>query len=189
MNLTKITMFLTLSLASLCSHADIVEEFKLETPLFCDNANKTISYVIISSVLDSLSTVTDIAYFTDGYPNTVRSDLVAPSKSSVQGNRFDVELRMLYGPQKYSFRPQLSGPYTNCTVTVSPDWKSKLEHIDNTSIFETDEFEAKCTFPAANRMTCRSSSSLEKKLYLNNPSDGKKLHYTRKFTYRTESRP
>lgn len=176
---------LVLSIVPAFAKEEMVVDVEFRTPVFCENDRNTISYIIISLNVDSFSKVTDLAYFTNGYANIVDPDFYSSSNSSVQGNKFKVELRKLVGSKASDFMPQKSGQLTTCTVTIDRDWKNKLKRHQDIKIFETENFDVECSFPLDSREICKTSKPLAKNLYLNNPSDGKKLRYDSKFTYKT----
>ena len=177
--------FLALALLPALANGEMVVDVEFRAPLFCENDRKTISYVIVSLNVDSFSKVTDLAYFTDGYPNIVSPDFYSASRSSTKGGEFRVELKKLLGSKASEFHPQKSGALASCVIRVDRDWKSKLKRTQDVEIFETDKFDAICSFPMDARETCRTSKSLAKKLYLSNPLDGRELRYDTIFRYKT----
>jgi hypothetical protein len=178
-------IILSLFLVPVYATGEVVVDTAFQTPVFCENDRKTISYIIVSFNEDSFSKVTDLAYFTDGYPNIVGPDFYSASSSSVINNKFNVKLKKLVGSKASDFSPQKSGPLAKCTVTVSSDWRKKIKRIQDIEIFQTDDFDVKCSFPLDEREICKTSKPLAKNLYLYNPSNGKKLWYKSKFTYKT----
>lgn len=178
--------YLSLKILLFCttSAADEVVDIEFSSPLFCENDRKSIAYVIVSFNIDSFSKATDIAYFTDGYPNVVGPDFYSAYRSKVENNVFTVELKKLVGTRASDFQPQKSGPLAKCSVTVIQDWKTKINRTQDVKVFETEDFDAQCKFPLDARKFCQTSVDLESQLFLSNPTDGKKLRYDRTFRYR-----
>lgn len=179
-----ILTLMALSFFSVLAKAEEIVDVQFMAPLFCENHRKTISYIIASLNVDSFSKVTDLAYFTDGYPNVVGPDFYSASKSSVKGNVFKVELKKLVGTKASEFYPQKSGPLATCIVTVKNEWKDEMKRTQDIDVFETNEFDVMCSFPLDERAVCKTSKSLAKRLYLNNPYDGNELDYDSKLTYK-----
>ena len=182
-------VFYVLAVLPAISKEDVIVDVEFRAPVFCKNHRNSISYLLVSLNVDSFSRVTDLAYFTDGYLNSVAPDFYSASRVTTLDNEFRVELKKLVGPNAFDFGPQKNGVAALCTVKLSKGWRRELKLIQGVEIFETGDFEVECSFPLDPREMCSTSRKLAKNLFLNNPADGKKLRYESKFVYKTWKQP
>lgn len=166
---------------------DIVD-VSFEAPLFCDNYRNSILYGSISFNKGSISKVTSLAYFLDGYPNSPVSNSYTTHKYAVEGNNFTVELKIIDGATSAELAPREYGKLT-CMVQVEKDWKNQLKTFDDVSVYYVrQEFSATCKFRGIpvelNNTTCRTSPDLANKVQLINPYNSSRLPFDSVFKYK-----
>ncbi|MCG2634511.1 MAG: hypothetical protein J4A00_06250 [Gammaproteobacteria bacterium] len=165
--------------------ANEIEDVSFESPLFCDNDRKSIKYAAVSFNINRFSKITDLAYFTDGYPNAPVSNFYTASRYKIEANVLDVDLKMLIGGDVTDYGPQKSGEISTCRILLDEKWRSKIEVTGDVSWYETDSFSAICQLGLSDQVQCRTSDDLARSLKLVNPYGGATLPYSTKFRYRT----